>query len=180
VRVAYRVDSRVRDASGDGLAAFVAQVLGDDRSWKKAGFEFVEEPTAKFSIVLAEPAEVDRLCLPLRTGGKVSCQNGPVVAVNADRWRTAIPEWDQGLANYRRYVVNHEVGHLVGMRHPAPRCPVANAPAAVMDQQTRGLAGCAANWWPLAWELDLARRRPAVLAPDPNWNPGPPPRPAGA
>ena len=180
VRVAYRVDSRVRDASGDGLAGFVGQVLGDARSWKSAGFEFVDDPAAPFSIILAEPAEVDRLCLPLRTGGQVSCQNGPVVAINADRWRKAIPEWDKGLAAYRTYVVNHEVGHLVGMRHPAPQCPVAKEPASVMDQQTRGLAGCAANSWPLDWELELARKRPEVLAPLPSWNPGPPPRPPAA
>lgn len=174
------MDNRVRDGSGDGLSRFVAQILGDNRSWKTAGFEFVEEPTARFSIVLAEPGEVDRLCLPLRNGGKVSCQNGPVVAINADRWRKAVPEWNKGLATYRTYVVNHEVGHLVGMRHPAPQCPVAKAPASVMDQQTKGLAGCTANWWPLDWELDLARKRPAVLAPDPSWEAGPPPRPPGA
>ena len=180
VRVAYRVENRVRDGSGNGLSTFVAQILADDRSWKSAGFEFVEDPTARFSIVLAEPAEVDRLCLPLRTGGEVSCQNGPVVAINAIRWRQAIPEWDKSLADYRTYVVNHEVGHLVGMRHPAPQCPVPGGPNSVMNQQTRGLAGCGANWWPLAWELDLARKRPAVLAPLPSWNPGPPPRPPGA
>ena len=180
VLVAYRVENRVRDGSGNGLAKFVAQVLADERSWRSAGFEFVEDPGATFSIVLAEPADVDRLCLPLKTGGEVSCQNGPVVAINADRWRTAIPDWDKTLTDYRTYVVNHEVGHLVGMRHPAPQCPVPGAPNSVMSQQTRGLAGCAANWWPLEWELDLARQRPAVLAPLPSWAPGPPPRPPGA
>ena len=180
IRVAYRIDDRVRDRSSQGLAAFVSEVLTDRRSWTQAGFEFFEEPTAAFSIVLAEPAEVDRLCLPLRTGGKVSCQNGPVVAINAERWRKAIPEWTAPVADYRRYVVNHEVGHLVGMRHPAPQCPVAKQPASVMDQQTKGLAGCQPNWWPLPWELELARKRPAVLAPKPDWNPGPPPRPPAA
>lgn len=180
VRVAYRVVDRVQDRSSEGLAAFVAEVLADERSWTQAGFEFVAEPSAAFSIVLAEPAEVDRLCLPLKTGGKVSCQNGPVVAINADRWRKAIPEWTASVSDYRRYVVNHEVGHLVGMRHPAPQCPVANQPASVMDQQTKGLAGCQPNWWPLPWELELARKRPAVLAPKPDWNPGPPPRPPAA
>ncbi|NIS36877.1 MAG: DUF3152 domain-containing protein, partial [Actinobacteria bacterium] len=66
-------------------------------------------------VVVAEGRRVDELCLPLDTGGKVSCQNGPVVALNADRWRDAFNGWTGSVDEYRHYLVTHEVGHLIGL-----------------------------------------------------------------
>jgi hypothetical protein len=175
VDVPLRVESRVPDVSTEELTRFVSATLDDPRSWSSAGFRFRVSPDAPFRVVLAEGPEVDRLCAPLRTASKVSCQNGPVVALNADRWRVGVGEWDAGIEEYRHYVVNHEVGHLVGQRHPEPRCPDRGALAAVMEQQTKGLVGCRANGWPLWWELERAAARPAVLAPPPEWGPSPVP-----
>jgi hypothetical protein len=157
------------------LQAFSLQVLNDERSWRSAGFTFSADPASKFRVVLAEPAEVDRLCSPLITRSRVSCQNGNVVALNAARWRSGTADWDRSLNDYRIYLVNHEVGHLIGQRHPEPRCPTPGTPNAVMEQQTKGLAGCTGNPWPLTWELDRARARPVVLAPLPDWAPDPVP-----
>lgn len=150
-------------------------VLNDERGWRRAGFSFVAEETSPFTIVLAEGPEVDQLCLPLQTFGTVSCQNGPVVALNADRWRTGVDHWDGELSGYRGYLVNHEVGHLLGQRHPKPRCPVAGRPAGVMEQQTAGLEGCVGNAWPRDWEVEFAAVRPVVYAPLPDWGPDPVP-----
>ena len=79
------------------------------------------------------------------------------------------------MADYRTYLVNHEVGHLIGLRHPTPRCPTPGAPAAVMEPQTGGLVGCVGNGWPRDWEIDYALVRPAVIAPLPDWGPDPVP-----
>jgi hypothetical protein len=49
-------------------------------------------------------------------------------------------------------MVNHEVGHVLGRGHAF--CPAAGAPAPVMVQQTKGVAPCRPNPWPLAWERD--------------------------
>ncbi|MGB5758231.1 MAG: DUF3152 domain-containing protein, partial [Acidimicrobiales bacterium] len=173
--VRLRFESWVDDVSAQNLTAEALGILNDPRGWTSAGFSFVADPDGPYRVVLAEGDDVDRLCLPLETFGTVSCQNGPVVALNADRWRSAVDHWVLGVDTYRGYLVNHEVGHLIGQRHPKPRCPVAGRPAGVMEQQTAGLEGCVGNPWPRAWELAYAARRPVVYAPLPAWAPVPVP-----
>ena len=116
-------------------------------------------------MILAEGSEVDELCRPYDVGGKYSCQNGPVVALNADRWRTATRKWTGDLATYRRMLVNHEVGHLLGQHHPKVQCPGRGQVAPVMAQQSSELNGCRPNPWPLAWEIACAARHEEPLAP---------------
>jgi hypothetical protein len=171
--VALRFESRVVDVSAAEFAAEAMGILTDRRGWVQAGFTFVEDSDSDYLVVLAEPAEVDKLCLPLETKGFASCQNGPVVALNAQRWRNAVDHWDGDLALYRAYLVTHEVGHLIGQRHPTPRCPIPGRPAGVMEPQTGGLRGCVGNAWPRDWELVHARVRPVVYAPWPDWGPDP-------
>ena len=65
----------------------VEATLADTCGWNRARFRFVRDETAPYVILLAEGDEVDRACLPYDTYGKYSCQNGPAVALNADRWR---------------------------------------------------------------------------------------------
>jgi hypothetical protein len=93
VEVRYRVERRVDDEATAGFVDVVRATLADPRGWVGAGFRLVEDPRAEFVVVLAEGDEVDRLCFPYRTSGRYSCQNGPVVAMNADRWRVATEQW---------------------------------------------------------------------------------------
>jgi len=165
VRIALRVERRVHDRATENFAAVVHETLEDRRGWAAAGFDFAFSDDAPFTVVLAEGPEVDRLCRPYDVYGKYSCQNGPVVALNADRWRTATPKWTGDLATYRRMLVNHEVGHLLGLDHPATHCPQPGTPAPVMTQQSTELDGCLPNPWPLRWELDCAARHHDPLAP---------------
>jgi hypothetical protein len=166
VVVGYRVEDRSRAADPRAFARAVQQVLEDRRGWARAGFSLVQDPAAPYLVVLAEAPEVDRLCRPYDTFGGYSCQNGPVVALNADRWREATPEWTGDLASYRQMLVNHEVGHLLGQHHPeAPQCPEPGVPARVMSQQSTELDGCLPNPWPLPAEVELAARHDEPLAP---------------
>ena len=171
VRVRYRVEVRTSDGT-DGAAQVVERTLEDPRGWQRAGFDLVRDdsPATEYVVVLAEAEEVDRLCLPYDTYGTYSCQNGPVVALNADRWRTATPDWTGDLATYRQMLVNHEVGHLLGQHHPPsdegqPQCRVPGRPALVMSQQSTELNGCLPNPWPLPQEIELAARHDEPLAP---------------
>ncbi len=179
--VALRIESHVADVPTDAFRSRAAEILTDPRGWQRAGFRFVfDDPGAPYRLVLAEGDEVDRLCLPMDTYGRYSCQNGPVVALNADRWRTATPQWTGSLEGYRAMLVNHEVGHLLHMHHPDPQCPGAGYPEPVMAQQSTELGDCLANPWPLQWEIDLAARHAEPLAPPPSHDasdhrPSPPP-----
>jgi hypothetical protein len=170
-RIGLKVERRVADPATETFVAVVRETLKDQRGWEAAGFEFGFADDAPYTIVLAEGAEVDRMCRPYDTYGRYSCQNGPVVALNADRWRTATPQWTGDLDTYRRMLVNHEVGHLLSQHHPGTQCPQRGEPAPVMAQQSTELDGCLPNPWPLPWEVDCARRHHEPLAPGYERNP---------
>ncbi len=142
------------DGSGvdpDELAGLVAAVLEDPRSWiadGATGFQQVgADDDPQFTVVVATPATVDRLCAPLRTVGKYSCGNNGWIAINLLRWVTATETWPADVEVYRQYLVNHEVGHyILGPVHE--ECPGPGALAPIMQQQTIDLAGCRPNPWP--------------------------------
>jgi hypothetical protein len=168
VEVPYRLERRTTDDATAEFEAVAQQTLEDARGWSRAGFRFVRRDDAPYVVVLAEGDEVDRLCLPYDTYGRYSCQNGPTVALNADRWRSATPKWTGDLATYRQMLVNHEVGHLLGMHHPKPQCPRPGRPAPVMNQQSTELDGCLPNPWPTDDEVAVAARHDRPLAPGPD------------
>lgn len=158
------------DVSSAELESAAIAILNHPTGWNQSGFRFVADAGSGLNVILAEGSRVDQLCLPLETYGTVNCQNGAVVALNADRWRLGGDDWDSTVAAYRTYVVNHEVGHLIGLRHPVDRCPTASKISAAMEPQTNNLNGCVGNGTPLAWEIGWANNRPAVVGPDPSWD----------
>lgn len=132
-------------------ARTVEATLTDDRGWTgRLGTTFArvaaDATDRDLRILLATPATTDRLCAPLETRGRVSCRNGGLVVLNALRWAEGVPDYAGAVAAYRRYVVNHEVGHALGQSHVV--CPAPGSPAPVMQQQTYGLDGCRRNVWP--------------------------------
>jgi len=134
------------------VATIVDAVLGDPRSWIGGGkvrLQLVPAGApAEFSVLLASPATSEAICATggLKTDGYSSCRLPGRVVLNLARWLTGVPNYGASLEEYRRYLVNHEVGHQLGHGHEA--CPGAGQPAPVMQQQTYGLAGCVANAWP--------------------------------
>lgn len=150
-------------AGGQDFASLLSQTMADPRGWSAAGFDVREDAAAPYVVVLAEGPDVDRLCHPYEVGGEFSCQNGAVVAINAERWREAVKGWPRDLTSYRQMLLNHEMGHLLGQRHRP--CPGRGRLAPVMFQQSGGLAGCRANPWPLREELERAARHDLKLAP---------------
>jgi hypothetical protein len=154
------------DQATAGFAATVDATLHDSRGWQRGDVRLVRDAHAPYTVVLGEADEVQRLCEPYDVYRKYSCQNGPVVALNAERWRHATPEWTGSLAAYRQMLVNHEFGHLLGLHHPpAPQCPSRGSLAPVMAQQSTELNGCRPNPWPLPSEIELLARHVLPLAP---------------
>jgi hypothetical protein len=130
------------------IAAIVDATLADPRGWTAPGNHAFQRSQAGggLRVLLATPATTDALCAPLRTRGAVSCRNGGLVVLNAQRWAHGVEAYGEDLDAYRQYVVNHEVGHALGLGHVG--CPATGEPAPVMLQQTYGLDGCLPNPWP--------------------------------
>ena len=134
------------------FALAVEQTLADPRSWASGGRRAVQRvdgddaDEADVRVALASPQTADGLCAPLRTNGRYSCANGDRAVINAARWQTGASAYEGELEAYRDYLVNHEVGHVLGFGHVD--CPAAGAVAPVMLQQTIGLQGCLPGAWP--------------------------------
>lgn len=133
------------------FANAVSDIIDNDLSWRGSGkLHFARYETGGFLLYLASPSTVDRLCYPLSTNGFTSCRVGSRVIINSDRWFYSSPYFTGSLPQYRQYVINHEVGHMIGNgHHPCPGSGV----APVMHQQTLGMNGCEPGPWPLDWEL---------------------------
>jgi Protein of unknown function (DUF3152) len=137
----------------DSFAAAVEDTLGHPRSWAGGGGLRLQRVSGssdhEFTVYLATRETAAQVCLAggvdIRVGGRpyTSCRITGRVILNLDRWRrSATPylEAREPLSTYRRYLVNHEVGHQLGRRHQA--CPGPGRPAPVMVQQTLKLDGC--------------------------------------
>jgi hypothetical protein len=137
----------------DDFRKKVAETLGSTYGWRAAGVVFQEVNTnAQFDIVLTEASILGSY------GGcsaQYSCRTGRLVMINDDRWQGAVPHWTLSLGDYRTMVINHEVGHWLGLGHQS--CKNSGQQASVMQQQSISLQGCTANPWPTASDMTRLR-----------------------
>lgn len=143
----------VRGAVQADVATFrqdVATTYADPHGWPRAHHRFREVPSGgAFTVVLARAAFLPGFawfCSP-----SYSCQAGRYVVINAARWAHGSRFFSGSLDTYRRYVVDHETGHWLGLGHA--RCSRRGALAPVMQQQSKGMQGCRPNAWPLPREV---------------------------
>lgn len=132
---------------GERFARLVMGILNDPRGWGHGGrLSFARtDGDASLRVVLASPDKVDAMCAPLATHGDYSCGRYGHAAINYTRWVTGAPEFDD-LTVYRQYVINHEVGHLLGHQHTS--CPGTGELAPIMQQQSIHVSPCVPNGWP--------------------------------
>ena len=132
------------------LSNFISSILNDQRGWKTVigkEFQIVNYYDADFHVFLANPNTVDEMCFPLQTNGIYSCRNGNQVIYNYFRWLSGAKDFGLDIATYRLYLINHEVGHMLGWGHT--NCPSQNALAPLMMQQSKSTDGCIPNGWPI-------------------------------
>jgi hypothetical protein len=135
---------------GDCLVNFISTILNDQRGWRTVvdkEFQVVTYNEADFHIFFATPTTVDEMCYPLQTNGIYSCRNGNQVVINIFRWLSGAKDFGVDLGTYRLYLINHEIGHLLGWGHT--NCPSQNALAPLMMQQSKTTDGCIPNGWPI-------------------------------
>lgn len=78
---------------------------------------------------------------------------------NRDNWERPpkVSSYSSEPMAYQIYVVNHEFGHVLGQGHRA--CSGTGSLVPVMVQQTKGIAQCKQNPWPLPNEVDSVNIR---------------------
>lgn len=136
----------------------VDNTLNDPRSW---GIPFhdvtleivLQKPKKTAFLIRLTPTEVMNQKFQRFRDDQLSVANmtDRTIDINYCRWteqcpnRSALP-----LEQYRQYVIQHEVGHILGKLHPTETSGQLEAP--VMMQQTLGIGGHTPNPWPT--ELD--------------------------
>lgn len=74
---------------GREFAAAVHRILNDPRGWGSGGrmrFARTDHEPVRLRVSLSSPALSSRGCLPLDTGGQLSCWHRPRAIINALRW----------------------------------------------------------------------------------------------
>ena len=159
LRVAtYHVEKRgPLRASLSVFRRLTRETLEHPRGWRRTGTTFRRVARGgDFTLVLAEASWLPRFSSACSR--EWSCRVGRYVIINQTRWLRATPLWrSRGgtLRAYRHYVLNHELGHWLGLGHRA--CPGRGLRAPVMQAQSKGLDGCRINPWPRDAEVAAAR-----------------------
>jgi hypothetical protein len=154
--VTYDVATR-GEVQGD-LETFretVAKIFADDRGWKRAGVTFTEvESGGKLHMILASGPEVKKAS-PIVCSDQLSCHVNGSVFINDARWMGASSAYkarNVSVEDYRKMVVNHEVGHFLGHDHDLS-CGRASGLGPIMIDKAEHLGSCQPTYWPLPNEL---------------------------
>lgn len=137
----------------------IKSILNDIRGWRKMGYNFHYIPEnlvhtkgrLNFVIIFASNQFIVNTCG--MNINKLSCadMSTNTIYINTNRWREGSIASKLNIHNYRTYVINHEVGHILGRHHIRCRKDITSL-APIMMQQTLGIGGCTPNCWPLDWE----------------------------
>lgn len=136
----------------------VLQTLQDPRGWGTPFYEvpletLLQMPKSSVFIIRLTPAHVMNEMYEHFKEKQLSVANMSerTIDINWCRWTENCPNLSQlPLDQYRQYVILHEVGHMMGKKHPTTVVPQTEAP--VMMQQTLGIQHHQPNPWPTDYD----------------------------
>lgn len=137
----------------------ILSVLDDKRGWRKFGytFEYIQKNTSDKDIdliITVKPnADIRRICgfdgLSCASYGN---QRLKFIYINLENWLNGSDKSKLSLDLYRTYVINHEMGHILGRHHLKSEDQKPGSLAPIRIQQTLGIGHCSPNPYPLDWE----------------------------
>lgn len=168
------IDANINHLSEKDVGDIIEQILNDENGWRKFGFEFQRIPTVT-GLLLRYPKgykmremgdkkywrHIFHLRLSTsKTIGKecgftgLSCANRKenMILFDLDRWLHGSEGSGLDLSDYIKYLVYHEVGHLLMLDHK--ECgPTPNDVCSIMCQQTIANGRCKGNPYPLPTDM---------------------------
>jgi hypothetical protein len=123
------------------FAEEIAIYLADPDGWEGQGYQFVVGIGGKHIRLTSQNTLGTNGC----QDDEMSCAvlGGSDIWLNYKRWMIGSRASKLPLAEYRQYMVTHEMGHSLGYEHTT--CPGPGMPAPLMMQQTRGIGKCTPN-----------------------------------
>ena len=150
------------EVDGKEVADFIDSVLQDKRGWARLGYRF-QRISRQQGIALRRTRENWKRVFHLRVSkattveeecgfSDLSCADlsKNLILFNVDRWLQGAEASGLELIPYRHYLVQHEIGHLLGRGHAV--CKGAGQLRPIMTQATIANDTCQANMWPLSDE----------------------------
>ena len=147
--------------SSENLQKFIHDVLTDKRGWVGYSFININYPKkinkiTNFSIIMSKPENIVKNCGNALYG--LSCTNTKtkIIYLNSNRYIRGAKKSQLSLVDYRIYLINHEVGHILGKGHT--KCPCdkkCDKKVPVMNQATRGIGHCKPNPYPTTFDNNM-------------------------
>ena len=126
----------------------IDKILSNKKSWPH---KFIQNDyNYDFQIILTPAKKIKKIC----DFKGLSCTDmySNIIYINNYRWTKGSKPSKLSLNDYRIYLINHEVGHILGIGHTNP---IKNQKVSVMVQQTLGIGDSKPNPWPTKADYKL-------------------------
>jgi len=144
LRYKVSIDSNIK-RSLKNFKKDIHYILSHKKSWK---INFIQDDLKfDFEITLTSANKIKKACK--FTGLSCADTSHKKIYINNFRWIKGAKLSELSLKNYRIYLINHEVGHILGFSHAKP---IRNQKVPVMNQHTLGIYPGKPYMWPLERE----------------------------